>query len=49
MKRFTLNELENMENIEVGWVSNLKYDDGEYRVWLSRLTVDDEMEILGKL
>jgi hypothetical protein len=40
---FTAAELEEMETLWQGHTDNLKYDDGETRYWLSRMTVADGM------
>lgn len=44
MKRFTIEELKSMKTISEGWVGDLKYEDDNYRVWLSRLTIEDGAE-----
>lgn len=41
MKRFTLAELESMETRFAGHTDDMKYHDGTYQVWLSRMTVAD--------
>lgn len=41
--RFTLDQLEGMPTLSVGQADNLKYDDGEYRIWLSRCGAADGM------
>lgn len=43
IKRYTLAQLKAMPTIEQGHTDNLKYDDGTYRVWLSRMTKADGM------
>ncbi len=40
-ERFTVEELTAMETISSGHMHNLKYDDGEVRYWLSRMTIED--------
>lgn len=39
----TLDELESMDTLIVGQADDLKIDDGRFRVWLSRVGVDDGM------
>lgn len=39
--RFTLSQIRNMPTIESGQFDNLKYDDGEHRVWHSRMHTYD--------
>lgn len=41
LRRFSLRELLEMETLRVGQADDLKYEDGDYRVWLSRMTIDD--------
>jgi ribosomal protein S27E len=41
---FTEEELEEMPTLAVGQADNLKYDDGEWRVWLSRVGPEDGYE-----
>ena len=41
MKRYTLEKLNRMPTINGGQFDNLKLDDGDTRVWLSRGTVAD--------
>ena len=38
---FTVVELNEMPRLRSGHFSNLVYDDGQYRIWLSRMTVAD--------
>lgn len=38
---YTLEELNSMQTLSQGHMDDLKYDDGQYRVWLSRMTVED--------
>lgn len=38
---FSLEELQNMKTLAVGQTSDLKFDDGKTRIWLSRCTVED--------
>lgn len=38
------NDILDADTIHSGQYDNLKYDDGEFRVWVSRMTVDDGME-----
>lgn len=40
-KRFSLRELENMKTLCTGQADNLKFDDGNIRVWLSRCSIED--------
>lgn len=40
---FTLAELQDMPVISQGQFDNLLVDDGLFRVWLSRMTVEDGM------
>jgi hypothetical protein len=44
MKRYTTEELESKPTLFTGHTDNLKVDDGERRVWLSRMTVVDGAE-----
>lgn len=44
MERFTIEELKGMKTISEGWVGDLKYEDDDHRVWLSRLTIEDGAE-----
>ncbi len=39
--RFTLPQIRRMRTIHVGQYDDLKYDNGTYRVWLSRARVED--------
>jgi len=39
--RFTLPQLRRMRTLHVGQYDDLKYDNGSYRVWLSRARVED--------
>lgn len=39
--KYTLTELENMPTITQGQFSNMKYDDGETKILLSRCTIED--------
>ncbi len=39
--KYTAEDLENRETLSVGQTCNLKIDTGQYRVWLSRCTVED--------
>ncbi len=41
MRHYTLEELEGMDTLATGQADDLKVDTGQYRVWLSRCTVDD--------
>jgi hypothetical protein len=41
LKSFTADELREMPTLAQGQSDNLKYDDGEYRVWLARTGVAD--------
>ena len=41
---YTLDELEDMETLCVGQADNLKFDNGRFRVWLSRMTIEDGMD-----
>lgn len=41
---FTLEELQNKETLGSSHFDNLKIDEDCYRVWLSRMTIDDGME-----
>lgn len=40
-ERWTTAELREMETISSGWCGDLKYDDGETRVWLYRVGLAD--------
>lgn len=40
---YTLDEIEAMPTIHSGQYDNLKIDDGQTRVWLSRLSIEDGM------
>lgn len=39
--RYTLDEIEDMPTIHQGQFDNLKYQDANTKIWLSRLTVED--------
>jgi uncharacterized Zn finger protein len=39
--RYTTKELKSMPTLAVGQVADLKIDDGNVRVWLSRCVVED--------
>jgi len=39
----SLNEIEEMETIIEGYADDLKIDDGRFKVWLSRVGIDDGM------
>ena len=41
MKRFTTEELEDMETLSQGHFDNLKVNTKDVKVWLSRCTVED--------
>jgi hypothetical protein len=43
MKNYTLKELEELETISQGQADDLKIEDGNIRVWLSRMTIEDGM------
>jgi len=43
-KLFTLKELEKMETISQGHMDNLKYQDTNIKIWLSRMTIEDGAE-----
>lgn len=43
IKKFSLAELEIMPTLSQGHMDDLKYDDGVYKVWLSRMTKEDGM------
>lgn len=38
---FTYQEIEAMSTLHQGHFANLKYDDGRYRIWLSRCSIED--------
>ena len=40
-ERFSLEELESLKTISTGQADDLKINDGLWRVWLSRCTIDD--------
>lgn len=42
-RQYTLAELEAMPTISQGHTDDLKNDTGEFRIWLSRMTVADGM------
>jgi len=43
MRKYTANELEELPTLSSGHFDNLKIDDGQYRVWLSRVGIADGM------
>jgi len=43
MKKYTLKQLEGLETISQGQADDLKIEDGNTRVWLSRMTIEDGM------
>lgn len=40
---YTLKELEGLKTISQGQMDDLKIEDGNIRVWLSRMTIEDGM------
>ncbi len=40
---YTLKELEGLKTINQGQADDLKIEDGNIRVWLSRMTIEDGM------
>lgn len=43
-RNLTLEYLESLPTLSVGQADDLKIDNGDTRVWLSRMTIDDGME-----
>lgn len=41
MFTFTIGELRSKPTLAQGQAANLKWDNGEYRVWLSRCSIED--------
>ena len=39
--QYALSELQAMPTLAVGQTDDLKIDDGEYRTWLARTTIED--------
>ena len=43
MTKYTLKQLEELKTISQGQADDLKIEDGNTRVWLSRMTIEDGM------
>lgn len=45
MRTYTSEELEELPTLSEGYTQDLKVDDGDFRVWLSRIDNEPEYEI----